>query len=111
MIVVFGLWQWMLGCLLVGALVQAAYTILFKFSRKLYQASFIAAVVMVIAWLTIIFWARCLEFEKTSSSSAMHIGPQPATFSFGWGVFAALIGGGVVIAVRKIRNSCLGGSH
>jgi hypothetical protein len=103
LIPLLGLWQWMLGCLLTGGVVLCALRV-GETMRQPYQACLMAVVVTGITLLAIEFGFRCVEFEQTSGSSALHIGGTPAWWSFGLGVFAAFIGAGLVVVARKIRR-------
>jgi hypothetical protein len=104
-VALFDLWPWMLGWLLVGALLPVTFALLLKHVRQPYRACLMTVMAIPITWLAIEFYFRCLEYATTGIMT-MHIyieRPSPAA-SFTLGVLATFIGTGLVVVTRKIRR-------
>ncbi len=111
-VALFDLWGWMLGWLLVGALVQVTFALPMNHVRLPYRVFLMAVIAIPTTWLAVEFYFRCLEYA-TTGVMAMHIyieRPSPST-SFTLGVLAAFAGAALVIAVRRKRKPRLGDSH
>lgn len=111
-VALFDLWPWLLGWLLVGALVQVTFALLMNHVRLPYRVFLMAVIAIPTTWLAVEFYFRCLEYA-TTGVMAMHIyieRPSPST-SFTLGVLAAFSGAALVIAVGRMRKPRLGDSH
>ncbi len=95
-------WQWVLGSLFAGAFVFGAYAHLLKHAHESYRMYLVSLFTLSVAWLVFEFWSHCAEWAD-GGSSPMHIG-MPPFVPFALGALAFLIGGGVLLLVKRLAS-------